>query len=334
MQMPLVSVVIPTYNSATFLPETIGSILSQEFQDFEIVVVDDGSTDDTAEIVTAVESEKIRYLKIPNSGGPSKPRNIGIEIARGKYIALCDSDDVMLPGKLNEATAFLEQQPDVGFVFTNMILCHEDGRRFPGTFLDTYSGFWDLPKTKVGERWFRIKNQDAYRGLFYENYIGISGVVGPKQAFLSVRGFDEGLSPAADLDIFLRMSKRFDIGYLDLPGHLYRQRRANLTSQGVVLMGPDIIRTFRKQLNEKLSERLHKQARRRIAAVLFDMGYHYQLSGRMGQARLHYQLSLKERPSWRALRGVILSFVGHRLLTFLRDFRAKLHVKRALITKL
>ena len=321
--MPLVSVVIPTYNCAQFLAETLRSILCQNFRDFEIIVVDDGSTDNSEEIVTAIKSDRIRYVKLPNSGGPSRPRNVGIQVAHGKYISLCDSDDVMLPEKLAETVAFLEHQSNLGFVFTNMALCHEDGTRLPGTFLDMHQGFWKLEKDKVGERWFRIKSQDAYDGLFYENYVGISGVVAPKQVLLAVGGFDESLSPAADWDMFFRISNKYDIGYVDMIGHLYRQRGSNLTSKGMKLTGPDLLRALRKQLEEELSERIHIQARRRIGQVLFDIGHHYQSCGDMKNARHHYQLSLRERFSWRALKGLLISFLGGRVVALLKVFKVK-----------
>ena len=325
--MPLVSVVIPTYNCAQFLPETLRSILSQTFRDFEIIVMDDGSTDNTEQVVTGFQSDKIRYFKLPNSGGPSRPRNRGIELSVGKYVSLCDSDDVMFPEKLAEAIPFLEQEANLGFVFTNMILSHEDGTPFPDLFLDTYEGFWKLPKKKVGERWFSIKRQDAYDALFYEMYIGISGVVARKQVLLSVGGFDETLSPGADWDIFFRITREYDIGYVDIIGHLYRQSNTNMTSKGAKLMGPDQIKALRKQLGERLAEHTRKQAYRRIAQVLIDIGYHHQICGEMREARVHYQLSLREVFSWRASKGLLISFLGTRLVTLLRDLRSKLKMQ-------
>ena len=97
---PLVSVVIPTYNSARYLSETLASVLSQTYTNFEIIVVDDGSMDNTREVVAGLKSPKVKYFWQSNSGGPSHPRNRGIELAQGHYIALFDSDDIMLPAKL------------------------------------------------------------------------------------------------------------------------------------------------------------------------------------------------------------------------------------------
>ena len=100
MKSPLVSVVLTTYNRADLISETIESILSQTFRNFELIVVDDGSTDNTEEVVRSYNDERVHYIKTDNWGGPAKPRNIGIKKAKGEYIAFCDDDDLWLPNKL------------------------------------------------------------------------------------------------------------------------------------------------------------------------------------------------------------------------------------------
>jgi glycosyltransferase involved in cell wall biosynthesis len=115
MQKPLVSVIIPTYNRANYLKLTIGSIMNQSFLDFESNVVDDGSPNDEAQLVCK-NFEKVAYYKMKNSGGPAKPRNFGIQKAKGKYIAFVDDDDIWLPTKLEKQVAILEQNQDFGLV--------------------------------------------------------------------------------------------------------------------------------------------------------------------------------------------------------------------------
>ena len=99
---PLVSVIVTTYNRKELLKETLESILNQTFKNFELIVVDDGSTDNTKDIVNSTEDSRIQYIYTENWGGPAKPRNIGIKRAKGKYIAFCDDDDLWLPQKLEE----------------------------------------------------------------------------------------------------------------------------------------------------------------------------------------------------------------------------------------
>ena len=320
-QVPLVSVVIPTYNSAQYLPETIESILSQSWQDFEIIIVDDGSTDNTQEVVGAFNSNKIRYIGQENSGGPSRPRNVGIHHARGKYISLFDSDDLMSRNKLAEAVAFLERYSDLGLLFANFEVCNERGDCFPGTFLDELQTFWDLPKKKVGEKWFIIESAVAYENLFCQNFIGTSGIVVPKAVFLSVGGFDESIAGPEDRDMWLRISRRYALGYLDVVGHRYRRRETGIMGRGDGVLAPYRIRVMRKQLETGLPSSLQRHARRNIARSMFDLGYYWQSLGDFKQARIHYWSSLKESFSMVALRGLLVSCLGKRVVAFLKECR-------------
>ena len=106
---PLVSVVIPTYNRAHLIGQTIESVRNQTFENFEIVVVDDGSTDKTEEVVCHYKDERIKYFRQPTNVGPSEAKNIGILCSRGEYLALLDSDDLWLPEKLEQQIVILQK---------------------------------------------------------------------------------------------------------------------------------------------------------------------------------------------------------------------------------
>ncbi len=322
-QAPLVSVVIPTYNSAQYLLETIQSVLSQSWQDFEIIIVDDGSTDNTQEVVEAFNSNKIRYIRQENSGGPSRPRNVGISHARGKYVSLCDSDDLMSRNKLEEAVAFLERYSDLGLLFANFEVCNERGDSVPGRFLDEFQSFWDLPKKQVGEKWFIIESELAYKTLLCLNFIGTSGTVVPKEVFLSVGKFDESIAGPEDRDMWLRISRCYALGYLDVVGHKYRHRGTGIMGRGEGVLAPYRIRVMRKQLETGLPPSLQRHARRNIAQSMFALGYHWQSLGDFRQARTHYWNSLKESFSVLALKGLLISCLGKRLVAFLKECRER-----------
>ncbi len=322
-QAPVVSVVIPAYNAAQYLPESIQSVLLQSWQDFEIIIVDDGSTDNTQEVVGAFNSIKIRYVRQENSGGPSRPRNVGIHHARGKYISLFDSDDLMSRNKLAEAVSFLERYSDLGLVFANFEVCNERGDIFPGTFLDECQTFWNLPKKQVGEKWFIIESALAYEHLLTENFIGTSGTVIPKAVFLSVGGFDEGTDGAEDRDMWLRISRRYALGFLNVVGHQYRRRETGMQGRGTGALNPQKIRVMRKQLEAGLPPSHRRHVQRRIARSMFDLGYHCQSLGDFKQARIHYRSSLKESFSVVALRGLLISCFGKRLVAFLKECRER-----------
>lgn len=113
--MPKVSIIIPTYNRPHYLEETLRSIMKQTYQDFEVIVVDDGTPSDVNESICS-KFDKVSYFKIKNSGGPAKPRNIGIQKAKGKYIAFVDDDDLWLLEKLEKQVAILDSNPSFGLV--------------------------------------------------------------------------------------------------------------------------------------------------------------------------------------------------------------------------
>lgn len=127
----LVSIITAMFNSESFISSTIDSVLLQTYHDWELIVVDDGSTDSSISIVNRyVNQDKRIYLfhtEVP-SGSPVKPRNIGVEMAKGRYIAFLDSDDVWLPNKLEEQLPFFDN-PDVAVVFSNYEKMTEDGLR-------------------------------------------------------------------------------------------------------------------------------------------------------------------------------------------------------------
>lgn len=120
---PLVSVIIPTYNRADFIEKAIQSVLNQTYSNFEIIVVDDGSTDSSAQIIQklAEKDHRIRYYKLEVNSGVSIARNTGISLVRGKYIAFLDSDDIALPIWLETGVHFMEQNPQAVVGFTNLM---------------------------------------------------------------------------------------------------------------------------------------------------------------------------------------------------------------------
>lgn len=121
MKEPLISVVIPTYNRSEMLKDALKSVLNQTFQDFEIIVCDDGSEDNTKEIVEAFKDNRIKYLWQENSGLSPAVRNMGIQASKGKYVALLDSDDIWLPNKLEKQLNAFNKNPDLLVVATNFV---------------------------------------------------------------------------------------------------------------------------------------------------------------------------------------------------------------------
>ena len=127
--MPLISVVTPCYNSSAYIAQTIESVLSQSYTDWEMIIVDDHSTDQSAAIVKSYSDKDDRIVLLStdrNTGSPAIPRNIGIENSKGKYIALLDADDIWYPNKLAEQIALMESKP-CRITYTNGVMMNEGG---------------------------------------------------------------------------------------------------------------------------------------------------------------------------------------------------------------
>jgi len=189
---PLISVVIPAYNAEKYVEEAIDSVLNQTFQDFEIIVVDDGSKDFTKEKVLNIADTRIRYIHKEN-GGPSSARNTGIKSARGKYIALLDYDDIWMPQKLERQLAKFNLEPDLGLVYSWVQSINPDGSH----------RFVAKPET---EGW-------VYNDLIIDNFQHNGSVqLIRKECFEKAGYFDESLLNVQDWEMWLRLAKYYKFG--------------------------------------------------------------------------------------------------------------------------
>lgn len=198
--MPQVSVIIPTYNRAKLLHSAITSVLNQTFQDFEIVVIDDGSQDNTQEIVKNFHDERIRYICHKENKGEAGTRNTGIINSHAEYIAFLDDDDEWLPEKLQQQVGLLkDSESKVGCIYTGYLVV-------------------DITKGKIIRRRIPIKRGNIYHDLFVRNYIGVpSTVILRRECFQKVNLFDENITFGTDYDMWIRIAKEFHFDYIEKP---------------------------------------------------------------------------------------------------------------------
>ena len=225
MSSPIVSVIIPTYNRAGLIQEALESVLRQTFKDYEIIVVDDGSTDNTPEVLKPYR-HRIRYVHQENQG-ISAARNWGILLSRGAYIAFLDSDDLWYPEKLEKQIAYLEAHPKVGLLY-GQILCRTD------------SGIEKvLPRRVV----------TSFQELLREsNTIPTSVVVARKKCFESVGLFNASFPVAEDFELWLRVARHFQIDYLRGIVAEYRMHGSN-TTQNLEKVYRGYLKVFDKVLS-------------------------------------------------------------------------------------
>jgi glycosyltransferase involved in cell wall biosynthesis len=205
--VPAVSVVIPTYNSAATLAETLASVGDQTFKDLEVVLADDGSSDDTVSVAESfAEFLDLRVLRQTNAG-PGAARNAGIRAARGRYCAFVDADDLMMPDRLAQQAALLDAAPQLGLVHSDLVTFDERGiiHKSRRAFSDPCGG-------QILER------------LLLNNFITTSTVMAPTARLIEVGLFDERRRISEDFDLWLRIAERWPSGFIDHPLVRYRRR--------------------------------------------------------------------------------------------------------------
>jgi len=204
MANPIVTVIIPTYNRAHLIGRSITSVLGQTYQDFELIVIDDGSTDNTEEIARRFSDKRLRYIRRnKNSGTPAIPTNEGIRTATGKYIAIQDSDDEWLPTKLEkQMNVFKSAPPKVGVVYTDMWRITENGKK----------EYWHSPKIMPEDG---IIYKDALG--FRVERIGTVTLLLRKECFDKVGLFDVKLPMYIDTEFLIRLSKYYYFYHLQEP---------------------------------------------------------------------------------------------------------------------
>lgn len=332
--MPKVSVIVPTYNSGSYVKETLLSILAQPYQNLEIIVVDDASTDNTAEVVNALNSDKINYIRLPeNHGGPSKARNIGIKNARGEYIAIFDSDDLMLPGRIESAVSKMDELSEVGMVCTDAVKFDDNKGDYAYNHLNPkhYGKFNSLKTHCVGSNFYIIGKKQAYDCLFYENYVQTSSVTIRKKVFDEIGYFDESFTNADDWDMWFRILQSYDLGYLDEICVRYRRREGSITTRSATKLGINRIRVLRKRLELNLEDDLRNQAHIAIAMLFANIGYSFRCDNKMQLARENYMMSLKESLNWTVFVNWLITFIDYNTLNTLRNINTLRKIK-AMVT--
>ena len=224
---PRVSIVTPVFNGAGTIAEAIHSAQRQTFRDWELIVVDDGSTDATVDVVRAIGESRVRVERCGNQAGPASARNRGVALARGEFVAFLDSDDVWMPDKLERQVDVLERTPDAAAAYTWTAFIDERGR-----FM-----FAKDPSFSEG---------DVFDDLLVTFFIASgSNVMARRRAIQAVGGFDESLPILEDWEFWLRFAKRWRFALVPRYMTLYRFRVGSRSSRAYANHA-DAIRLIRK----------------------------------------------------------------------------------------
>ena len=234
-QNPLVSVVIPTYNRANLLKRAIQSVINQTYKNLEIIIVDDGSTDRTKDIVKTFSDSRIQYIRHPENRGTSAARNTGIKNSKGNFIALLDHDDEYLPERIEKGIKVFKGAPEnLGMVWSN---------------------YWKVNKEKKEKKiaFLKYHLEDAKKWIFPMP----STWVIRKKVFKKNGFFDEELGPAEDTDFAIRLCKVFSFYFINEPLAVYHITKGSYSCNVTIEKLIKIRKVFlEKHLDLKKNRRL------------------------------------------------------------------------------
>jgi glycosyltransferase involved in cell wall biosynthesis len=289
-----ISVVIPAYNAARYLGDALASVAAQTRAPVEVIVVDDGSTDATAEIAAAAGARVIRQA----NGGASAARNAGVAIAHSPWIAFLDADDRWLPRFIERVSAAAQCCPDVAAIFTDYIL--DDPSSPQASWFGADRVYRALRGTKVAAGIRRFSRGELTWALVRSRaFISTSAFAVRRTAFNSCGGFDQAYRRAEDLELMLRLFARMTAAAVEEPLSVYRKHQLNLTAdQGAcaqserrvwraVIAHPDrYTYSLARELSAALPARIRNDGvvalrQARFADALADLGESAQLGDRL-----------------------------------------------------
>ena len=273
---PKVSVIIPTHNRAHLIGRSIQSVLNQTYQDFEIIVVDDGSTDNTKDIIEKFQKKdnRIKYIRHEKNKGGSAARNTGIKAARGEYIAFQDSDDEWFPEKLKKQMEFFKNMPvEVGIVYTDMW-------RITGNKKSYFYSTKIMPEDKT------IYEQALDYGV---SNIGIQTSLIKKEVFAKAGMFDEKFPRFIDLEFFIRLSKYYYFFHIKEPLVNYFDADKGISSNTKALI------TARKLILEKYFEDIKKD-KKILAKHYLGIGNSLCINGEIKEGEIYFAKAFKTYP--------------------------------------
>lgn len=291
-----VSVLIPTFNRRDYVVAALDSVLAQDFTDFEIIVVDDGSTDDTADVMRPY-ADRIRYVRTANQG-PALARNVGMQVARGEYLAYLDSDDLYYPYKLRLQATLLDENPDVGMVYTEFSGFSDDGfwepfhlRRYHASayergleYEQLFTERRSLAEAFPGEDLAALEawwERGVYFGDLYERYLFDTVVFTNSMMFRRSLLEQVGLQQKRfgmfhDLEFALRLCRAAPAAFIDVPTYKLRYHGDQISTtrkpQGgrvAIRIQRDLLRVARHHLRRdpEFHARNRQRAERQLARL-------------------------------------------------------------------
>jgi glycosyltransferase involved in cell wall biosynthesis len=285
--MPKISVLLTCFNHIRYLPAAVEGVRAQTFRDYEIVAIDDGSTDGSREWLA--EQKDIRCVFNERNMGTYATLNVGLEKTDSELVAVLNDDDLWAPAKLERQVALLDENPNVGLVHTGGHFIDGDGNQTEGNPL----GF-AFPRFRTG---------DILLGLVYENKIIASAALARRKCFQELGGFNEWYFGSGDWEMWFRIAEKYDVGFVDEPLTYYRVHGANASHKLERIWRDDQrLREWMSLKLEELGDRFPASDVRKAQAFNWAaLGTVRMLNGNAGTARAAFRASIyTQRNRWRS----------------------------------
>jgi len=285
---PKFSVIIPTFNRATLVLEAVDSVLAQTYGNFELIVVDDGSTDDTVERLRRVVDRRLSVVPVSH-GGVSAARNAGLAAAGGALISFLDSDDLWLPHKLASEVDFLVRHPDVGVVFGD--LEKYDGGQHVASFMRTTDVFSKrLPTARTDG--FVLRPREMYLCLLQEVPVKTPATTVRRDVLQAVGRFNELWTSSEDWELLLRLARVTAFGYIDRPLAVIRVSPDSLHHLDQERGDLAMLQLLAEHHRQAADAETRRAAARGIVRRSKHLGWYYVDSGRRIKGATTYMRSL------------------------------------------
>ena len=275
--LPKVSVIIPTHNRASLMREAVASVQAQTFTDWELLIVDDGSTDETPDVAKALceRDARVRYLRQDNQG-VAEARNMAIQAARGVFIAFLDDDDRWIPSKLATQFAFMQSHPRIGL---------------------TYTRYWFTGGSKPYSICYPQQLCTTYDELIEENFIGTSTVMVRRDVFDAAGRFNPAYQPVEDYAVWLRVTQQFPFAGIDAPLAVYTHRPQipHLTRNRVKVQRSTLAVLSQLPIGDSWRSS-RAQRRRQLAVVHYRLGRLHWDDGAYWKSAQQFSLALATHP--------------------------------------
>lgn len=278
--MPKVSVVIPAYNCERFIATAVKSVLEQSYKDYELIIVNDGSTDSTENVISEFRSRIVYVLQ--KNGGPANARNAGVTAAKGEYIAFLDQDDAWLPDKLETQVGLFEKNKALGLAYTDAYILKDDSFGVYG------------PKNMRSFQTRPPHRGKVFKYLFAQNFVLTSSVMVRRECFKRVGLFDPALVPIEDYDRWLRISAFYEVDFVDRPLVRFRDHVATFRKDDLRTF-TNIVNTLEGVISDYpgLKDLLDERAKGELSRFYFILGRRYARRGDSRKAVENFRLAFR-----------------------------------------